>query len=74
MPDRASENRRNGRDTHIPADLVSELLMGMRLVGIDYRRIEITSAFRVRSAGGRAGAIPFHRRARVCVAAKSSAP
>lgn len=52
MLDRTSENRRNGQgkrqDAHLPADLVSELLMGMRLVGLDYRRIEMTPPFGLR--------------------------
>ena len=48
MLDRKSENRPAPQGPRIPADLVSELLMGMRLVGIEYRRIEITPPFGLR--------------------------
>lgn len=41
MLDRKSENARRALDP----DLTSELLMGMRLVGIDYRRIEAAAPF-----------------------------
>ncbi|MAU20150.1 MAG: AraC family transcriptional regulator [Martelella sp.] len=41
MHDHPSETSPRSRD----ADLVSELLLGMRLVGIDYRRIELAEPF-----------------------------
>lgn len=58
MLDRKSENRA-GQEGRIPADLVSELLMGMRLVGLDYRRIEITPPFGLRF-GTVEGRAQFH--------------
>lgn len=58
MLDRKSENR-TGQERRIPADLVSELLMGMRLVGLDYRRIEITPPFGLRF-GTVEGRAQFH--------------
>ncbi|WP_028035494.1 AraC family transcriptional regulator [Chelativorans sp. J32] len=56
MLDRKSDPYTNGDGSRIPADLVSELLMGMRLVGVEYRRIEITPPFGLRfgTVNGRA--------------------
>ncbi|MDQ0471964.1 AraC-like DNA-binding protein [Labrys wisconsinensis] len=42
-----------------PADLVSELLMGMRLFGLDYRRIQISPPFGIRF-GTVEGRAQFH--------------
>jgi AraC-like DNA-binding protein len=36
------------KGSRLPADLVSELLMGMRLFGVEYRRIQITRPFGIR--------------------------
>jgi len=46
-------------NARLPADLVSELLMGMRLVGLDYRRIQISPPFGIRF-GGPGGRAQFH--------------
>lgn len=43
----------------IDADLMSELLMGMRLVGVDYRRIEVSPPFGL-SFGEEVGRAQFH--------------
>src|SRR5690606_26496867 len=48
MLDRTYGNRPAPQGPRVPADLVSELLMGMRLVGIEYRRIEISPPFGLR--------------------------
>ncbi|MCV3736753.1 AraC family transcriptional regulator [Rhizobium sp. TRM96647] len=45
MLDRKSENTSPASRSAVHPDLVSELLMGMRLVGLDYRRIEVTPPF-----------------------------
>lgn len=45
MLDQKSGNRPGGQGSSVPPDLVSALLMGMRLVGLDYRRIEISPPF-----------------------------
>lgn len=55
MLDRKSENGRKPLDP----DLVSELLMGMRLVGLDYRRIEAAPPFGI-AFGGVEGKAQFH--------------
>lgn len=59
MIDRASENQAKEQDRRIAADLVSELLMGMRLSGLDYRRIEIAPPFGLRF-GTVSGRAQFH--------------
>ena len=48
MLDRTSENALTQSGSALEADLVSELLMGMRLVGLNYRRIEIAAPFGLR--------------------------
>jgi AraC-like DNA-binding protein len=48
MLDRTSENALTSPEPALEADLVSELLMGMRLVGLNYRRIEIAPPFGLR--------------------------
>ena len=45
MFDHSSESVRAAPQRAIDPDLVSELLLGMRLVGLDYRRIEVTPPF-----------------------------
>lgn len=45
MIDRSSEILRPASRGALDPDLVSELLMGMRLVGLDYRRIEVSPPF-----------------------------
>ncbi len=45
MFDRKSENPAASAGAYPDPDLVSELLMGMRLVGLEYRRIEATPPF-----------------------------
>lgn len=62
MLDHKSENTRpdaSRAQGPIDPDLVSELLMGMRLVGLDYRRIEVTSPFGL-SFGEVEGRAQFH--------------
>ncbi|ADH91032.1 transcriptional regulator, AraC family [Ancylobacter novellus DSM 506] len=59
MIDHSSGNGSNGRVGRLTADLVSELLMGMRLVGIDYRRIELSPPFGLRF-GLAEGRAQFH--------------
>jgi AraC-like DNA-binding protein len=56
MIDQTSGNQPREQDRRIPADLVSELLMGMRLTGLDYHRIEVTPPFGLRfgTVNGRA--------------------
>ncbi|WP_274426714.1 AraC family transcriptional regulator [Chelativorans sp. YIM 93263] len=46
MLDHKSETQR--QRAPLPADLVSELLMGMRLFGLHYRRIQVTPPFGIR--------------------------
>src|SRR5882757_3023045 len=59
MLDRKSDNGKRAEATPLPADLVSELLMGMRLVGLSYRRIQITPPFGLRF-GAVEGRAQFH--------------
>lgn len=59
MLDPKSEIGKGAEITTLPADLVSELLMGMRLVGLNYRRIQITPPFGLRF-GEVEGRAQFH--------------
>ncbi|MCO4319492.1 AraC family transcriptional regulator [Phyllobacterium sp. 21LDTY02-6] len=60
MLDRKSEPYSSApKDASVLPDLVSELLMGMRLYGLDYRRIQITPPFGLRY-GTVAGRSQFH--------------
>jgi len=59
MLDRKSETGQHSQAARVPTDLVSELLMGMRLFGLDYRRIQITPPFGIRF-GEVEGRAQFH--------------
>ncbi len=59
MLDRKSGNRKEAEAPRLPADVVSELLMGMRLVGLSYRRIQISPPFGLRF-GAVEGRAQFH--------------
>lgn len=64
MVDRKSDNdgargAASGSGSRLAADAVSELLMGMRLVGVNYRRIELTPPFGL-CFGGEPGRAQFH--------------
>lgn len=59
MLDRSSESLANAQAGRLAVDLVSELLMGMRLFGLDYRRIQITPPFGIRF-GAVEGRAQFH--------------
>lgn len=59
MIDRSSGNAATDAPAAPLADVVSELLMGMRLVGIDYRRIELSPPFGMRF-GTEEGRAQFH--------------
>lgn len=59
MLDHASDNRAEIGGAPPPADLVSELLMGMRLVGLKYHRIQISPPFGIRF-GAAEGRAQFH--------------
>lgn len=59
MLDRKSENPAISAGAYPDPDLVSELLMGMRLVGLDYQRIEATPPFGL-SFGEVEGRAQFH--------------
>ncbi|MGA0564296.1 AraC family transcriptional regulator [Ancylobacter sp. VNQ12] len=59
MIDQSSGNATTDAPAAPLADVVSELLMGMRLVGIDYRRIELSPPFGVRF-GTEEGRAQFH--------------
>lgn len=59
MIDHTSGNGRADPPDHASADVVSDLLMGMRLVGIDYRRIEVSPPFGLRF-GTEEGRAQFH--------------
>lgn len=45
MFDHSSEKRHEAQNGSLPGDLVSELLLGMRLSGIQYRRVQVTPPF-----------------------------
>ncbi|MCR4269454.1 AraC family transcriptional regulator [Nitratireductor sp. ZSWI3] len=59
MIDRNAETRPASRNAGTRADMVSELLMGMRLFGLEYRRIQITPPFGIRF-GAMEGRAQFH--------------
>ncbi|WP_202328784.1 AraC family transcriptional regulator [Mesorhizobium sp. L-8-3] len=59
MLDRKSETGTQPSARQVPPDLVSELLMGMRLVGGNYRRIQLSAPFGVRF-GTVEGRAQFH--------------
>jgi AraC-like DNA-binding protein len=59
MLDRTSDPALAQTGAPLPIDLVSELLMGMRLVGLNYRRIEISPPFGIRF-GTMEGRAQFH--------------
>lgn len=59
MIDRTSGPGGNGHAVAIPLDLMSELLLGMRLRGIDYRRISVTPPFGL-GFGTAPGRAQFH--------------
>lgn len=50
MHDRKSELSNSTVAARISTDVVSELLMGMRLVGVEYRRIQVARPFGIRFA------------------------
>jgi AraC-like DNA-binding protein len=72
MLDRKSEVGSQQKSGRLPSDLVSELLMGMRLFGIEYRRIQITAPFGIRF-GLVEGRAQFHFVARGPVFLRSAA-
>ncbi|WP_349261762.1 AraC family transcriptional regulator [Geminicoccus sp.] len=59
MIDRSSETAAQPHRPQLAPDLVSELLMGMRLQGVRYRRIEVTPPFGI-SFGREEGRAQFH--------------
>lgn len=59
MIDNSSENSRAAQHASLPGDLVSELLLGMRLRGIAYRRIQLSPPLGV-EFGTVAGWAQFH--------------
>lgn len=48
MIDHPSENHRQANASPLTSDLVSELLLGMRLRGISYRRVQVAPPFGIR--------------------------
>lgn len=59
MIDRKSDTLKALPGAPLPIDLVSELLMGMRLVGLNYRRIQISPPFGIQF-GAMEGRAQFH--------------
>jgi AraC-like DNA-binding protein len=59
MFDHSSDTRDMQRRTPPPTDLVSELLLGMRLTGLQYRRMQLAAPFGIRF-GLDAGRAQFH--------------
>ncbi len=59
MLDHSSKNADTQNPRLPPADLVSELLLGMRLTGLQYRRMELAAPFGIRF-GTMAGRAQFH--------------
>jgi AraC-like DNA-binding protein len=59
MFDRSSDTGDVQRRTQPPTDLVSELLLGMRLNGLQYRRMQLAAPFGIRF-GVEAGRAQFH--------------
>jgi AraC-like DNA-binding protein len=59
MLDHSSKMSKVATGTLLPADLVSELLLGMRLTGVQYRRLQLARPFGIRF-GTTAGRAHFH--------------
>lgn len=59
MLDHSSKSLASPRHASTSSDLVSELLLGMRLTGVQYRRMELAAPFGIRM-GTTAGRAQFH--------------